>query len=527
MTLSLIALKHLKSHLQQKIDNHFWLSSCIEKNFSSFPYRVKETALGSIERITFRPQNKMTFLPIVKQDSKPLYVVNIPMTHLPGQEGYQHFKKLASLLKNESFGKNAKQSQKTIKRQLSLVIGVNQIRSLDSAKNRTFLKYMSNFPKIEDIACRIFGFFWHPFWEKTEKAKGKIYPCEKAFLLLKLLSKKKAETLRRTYESSDSLNPDIRTQIPFQLIREKIKNSIDTTSLVQHFHDKTAKSPIYFGVMDADCIHLRTNEGLFSRFDKAIASHNIPSVISLGYSVADDERVLIRLGVTIDMKVREAMTSVFPYGAYFPEPGSLFCIRRPHQITSSLSLLTFKGPGSGLENRRLIQSGLSKKIFDQNTCFLADRGVTTRTPSRMKTKKNGKVEDLSSKVIKQKQYLKSLRDVSQTHATPKQWADNLYIGLGFSYSQVTDVTTPMMYIFNVFDPLSRMFAHVGRYSCKIFDEIIDNYDNQLSEENKNLLATARGKLYNLKMPKKLIDQIEEAARKSGQAIFNELCPYRH
>jgi hypothetical protein len=525
-----LAIKRkLESHLQEKLSNHSWILNCCEGNFSSFPYRPNEDTLGLIAARPFRPQNEMTFLPTIKQDAKPLYIINIPIAHLPGQNSYQDLQKLVLLFKKESFGENEDQSLQAVNQQFSFVLGINQIQSLDPAKNRTFVKYMQRFPKIDDIACRVFGFFWKPSWKKTEQAKANTYPCKKAFLLLKHLFPKQAEKIRRIYESNESLNPAIRAQIPFQRIREKIKNSVDTSSLVEHFHKHTALSPIYFGVMDADCISLRTKEGLFSRFEKII-SCSMPSVVSLGYSIADDENPLIQLGVRIDMKVREAIITVFPYGAYFPEPGSLFCIRKPRQTTHLLKSLTFIGPGN-LENRRLIQNGLSKKIFGQITCFIADGGVITGTPSRMKTQKNEQVKKLSPEIIKQKRYLQSLRHISQSHATPKQWADELYIGLyikgfKFKYHQVTDVTTPMMHIFNVFDPISRMFAYIGRYSKKVFNEIIDDYNNPLSEANKNLLATARAKLYELNMPKELIDRIEEAARRSGRAIFNELNAYR-
>src|SRR5205085_556905 len=116
--------------------------------------------------------------------------------------------------------------------------------------------------------------------------------------------------------------------------------------------------------------------------------------------------------------------------------------------------------------------------------------VTTSTPARMKTLKNERVQTLTPQVIKQKQYLKALRGLPQTHATPKQWADNLYVGLGFQCPLVTNATTPMMHIFSVFDPISRMFNEPGRFSPQIFDQIKDEYDQPLNDAQDSMLDEA-------------------------------------
>lgn len=511
----------LEAHLREKIDNHSWLNKCLSGKKEKFPYRPSEGGQATISKYIYQPNSPSKTLPQVPEGTSPLYLANIPLAHLPSETDYEKFKSLVTLFKTESFGKTATQSKAKVIERLAMVIGINQIRSLDPSVNRSFEDYLANVPTIKGIACRAIGFFWEPIWEKRDGLKGKIYPVQKAFMVLKALSGVRAKIVREAYEVSDQgLNKDIISQIPFQQIRETIKNSADTLYFSKYFQEHS-QAVIYYGVMDADCQKLRTTKGLFSRLDKLATKHDNPSAISLGYSVGEDERPLIRLGVKIDMKVREAMNSVFGFGPYFPEPGSFFRVREPEGFLK-LKKLSFLGAGRGLENRRLIQSGLKSKVLSDDAIFVADGGVMTGTPGRMKTIKNGRIEELTPQKLKQKQYLKALRDVSQTHATPKQWADILYCALGFSSGKVTNVTQHMMHIFSVFDPISRMFARIGRFSSKGFDEIMDNYDEPLSKGLKSTLKSARLELSKLNMKKGLIDKIEEAARRSGKAIYNQL-----
>lgn len=513
--------RFLEKHIQEKFDNHPWIKECLCDRAEAFPYRVSTSGNPSISKHIYLPDLLPNTNTQSKENKYPFYLVNIPLAHLPEDESYSRFKSLVKLFKDESYGTNSAQSKITVLERFACVIGINQIVSIDPAVNRQFEDYMAKIPLIKGIAYRVFGFFWQPTWSQESQFKGKIYPLNKAFLVLKALSEDNAKIVRETYESSRlGLHSNLLGQIPFQQIRETIKSSTQTNYLANHFAEQSATSPIYYGVMDADCQSLRTDKGLFSRLDAAISKHRTPSAITLGYSVSDDERPLIRKGVEMDMKVREAMCKVFSFGAYFPEPGSFFCIRKPgHSL--KLAKMSFIGLGRALENRRLIQNGIKNNVLKDGV-FIADGGITTGTPGRMKTIKNGKVEQLSSKLIKEKQNLQSLRGISQTHATPKQWADNLYVALDFSCSQVTDATGSMMHIFSVYDPISRMFAHVGRYSSKIFDSVLEKYEEPLSEIAKEILKDAKNDLKKIGMKDSLVEKIEQAAKQSGLAIRDVL-----
>ncbi|CRX38572.1 hypothetical protein [Estrella lausannensis] len=507
----------LKTHLPAKVANRDWISQCLRGRKACFPYIASEKEAG-VAREIFEPASQSALNPLIPDDNLPLYLINVPMAHRPEEEGYDQFNRLIQLYKDESFGKTKTASREEIKARFSLVLGVNQIKSMDPEVNEKFRDWVSNIPLIKGVAYRIFGFFWVPGWERKGEAHRLTYPAPKAFFILKMLSTTKAGDVRTYLEGGKGkLTEGLIAQIPYQRIREKIKDSDFTKHFVKEYAGKGGESPVYLGVMDADTLNLKRKIGLFTRLDKTIENHDTPSAVTHGYRVIEPERPLIELGVRLDMACRAAMNRAISYGAYFPEPCSLFCIKRPKEKVF-IDELTFIGAGRGLENRRLIESGIASKVLKHDAVFVADGGVATTTPARMKTIKNGQVTQLTKTNVKQKANLQALRSVSQTHIHPKQWADNLYIALPFKASRVTDATGPMMHIFSVFDPLSRMFAQPARFSAAVVDKVLKNYDADLTKDQKAILKEAREDLVKLKMKSGMIDQIEEAARLSGAAI---------
>ncbi len=135
------------------------------------------------------------------------------------------------------------------------------------------------------------------------------------------------------------------------------------------------------------------------------------------------------------------------------------------------------------------------------------------------TAKNKACKVLTPDNLKAKTVLKALRGLSQSHAFPKHWADQVYSAIGFKTAQVTDATGPMMHIFNVFDPISRMFSRSSeRFSRKNFDKELDGYENSLNKQESVILEESELRLVGLGMSKKLVTQIVIAAKASGEAI---------
>jgi len=510
----------LERHIQEKYENREWLEKCLRGKTKSFPYRPN--AMGEATVSTpFRPVHHPTEQVTPPEGSASLFLANIPMRELPAMT--HNHAKCTALFKRiceESFGATSAESAAMIKNRVAVVLGINQIKSIDPELNRSFRRYIRDIPPNHNVVSRIIGFFWEPQWEAT---KDDVYPIKKAFLLLKALDPAKAEKIRKEQEQPRGLAESIIKQIPFQSIRQTIKNSGATRSLISQMEEDAPNSPIYFTLMDDDLISLRgspTNEGVFSRLEALIAEHDEPSIASLGYSLEEDELPLLRLAVKMDMAVRSTMPM-----PYFPEPFTAIKVRRPG-TANFLRALTFIGAGKALESRRLIESGL--RTLNDGAVFSGDGGVVTATPYRMKTIYNQTVDTLTPQILKKKASLQALRGRRlQTHAFPKQWADILYAGLGFRRGPVTDVTGPMMHIFSVYDPISRMFDGSERYTSAVFNRVMKNYNKPLSDGQTNLLNTAKSKLRLLGMKKAMVDLIQETAKRSGSAILQVLSDATH
>lgn len=511
-------IKILETHLQQKVANHEWVESCVSGKVFSFPYCPKTSGAASIlDKHIFLPTLPPQQNPILTENVSPRYLINIPMGWSIGSDGTQSFINLLNLIKDEAFGANGN-AQEVVPR-LAVVIGINQLLSIDEDYHSKFIDQIKALPKVAGIAYATFGFFWIPTWVKNGEISEHTYTVFKAYLLLKVRAPLQAKLVQEALElPNGKLSPALASQIPFQKIRQTILKCVGTTHFAKQFEEQSKQAPIYYCVMDADMKGLRRqNLGYFSRLDTVLQNHNFPSAASLGYSFQVKDRSIIDLSCLFDMKVREAMNRAVPYGPYFPEPGSVFLVRKQGEA-NQIHKLSFLGEGHNLENKRLIKNGRLAGIFNHHVAFVADGGVITSVPPRAFSSKNQSLEPLSKTQIKQKTHLQAIRDMTQSHIFPKQWADSLYAALGFSCPQVTDVTGPMTHIFSIYDPISRMFATIGTYSSAVFDNVIAHYHEPLTVAQAQILDEAKGKLRKHKMPEDKINQVVLAAQYSGEAI---------
>lgn len=525
LALDVIVRDKLNRHLQEKLDNHAWVSKCQAGNVDAFPHRADPEGTGHVGQYLHFPSPQIQTVSAPCEDHNPRYVVNIPMRHLPGDSESESFRHLLSLFLLESFGMTEGESRAEVKKRVFVVIGFNQILSIDPSMNRAFKEFIGELPRVQGVVYRVFGFFWKPQWTRRGGLAKKIYSVGKDFLLLKALSNGESDVatpVRRRFEGdATGLNSAVSSQVPFQNIRSAIQLSPSTRYAVKRFEETDPESLGYFVVMDADLLGLRQQgEGLFTRIDGCIERHLSPSVVSLGYSLSADQPPLLRAGVRVDMEVREALG----YLAYFPEPCSAFLVRRtgqPHHLTA----LTFRGRGTTLENRRLYRSGRGSGVLQGDAVFEADGGVTIETPPRMLTAKNRAVTILTPRELKKRPSLEAIRGTRQTHALALKWAENVYAGLDFTCKSAGKARGPLSHIFTVFDPIGRMFASPERYTVSVFDTVMQKYHEPLSEGALNLLNTAKGKLIALGMSPDMLGEVEATARRSGEAIYQELLKY--
>jgi hypothetical protein len=493
--------KSIDSHLAMKQHNRHWIQSCLSDKPEAFPYSVASKGSASLDGAAYIPRLLLNGMPTAPQGQEPGYVINIPLAYGGLKRDPQLLDRLLTIIKDQAFGATPQESAEPVRQRVAVVLGVNRFESIDPAINREFTETMYNLEPVQEIAYRVFGFFWKPELTPNPQGFGLRYPARKGYMILKALNPEKASAVLSSVEGEN-----LRSQIPFQLIREAILTNPASRAFAAHF-----QRPKYLGVMDGDTKGLRTQIGLFSRVDQAAQLHNLPSAITFGYQLAPDELPILRLGVKLDMKVREAMNSIIPYSPYFPEPGSFF------RIVDQLNRLSFLGDGRTLESRRMIENGRANQAFDPRAIFGGEGGVVTGTPDRMKTE-TVKAPVLTRNLLKQKKTLRALRGIAQTHLHPKEWADNLYLALGFKNGRVTNITKHLMHIFAVFDPISRMFGGVGNYTAAKFNRALANYDDPLSDGNQNLLRATRVALAALGMPVEKINLVEQAARATGQVI---------
>jgi hypothetical protein len=343
----------LEKHIAIKAANLSWLSNCLEKGASFFPYRISTDEVGEVLYDTFCfPENQNAERPEPLQQTSPCFLVNIPDGRTPSRKPKDvKYAEIVQKLKTEAFSTTSSASSRMSRSRLVVVIGTNQAESLDPRLNEDFVKLIKKTEIVSGIACKRLGFLWRPKY-KVKKYSSRLYTPQKSFLLLKQLSEKRANEVRKDIEEKNgSLHPNIREQIPFQLIREAILKSNISRDFAQQLQIAAPRSPLYFTVMDADFLSLRADKtlGIFSKVLEVTSVDRPLSVIGSGYLAADDELPLIQLGVRIDMAVRAAMTKILPYSAYLPEPFLCVLLRHPDQ-NHHLSQLSFLGKGNALES---------------------------------------------------------------------------------------------------------------------------------------------------------------------------------
>ncbi len=322
---------------------------------------------------------------------KPAYVVTIPMhikfdaVNSDEVNIERHVKKILRMIKKTAF---VDQSKKRAERRLRVVLLLNRKRVAENRlRDNVFLKIPIN---------------------QTEWSYAQTY----------------------LWTSS-------RKGTPFQELRDHLRKHSQTQTFVQQLRGEHSR-PVYFCTMDADLTDLN---GVFSQYDEmyqgSIQKGKTPLAMSTGYTLSPegfvDEHLykLLNIGVDIDMKSREVMSSIIGDGAYFPEPNSAFFIA-PDTNTLKESFYDPKKTSSSLEGR-ILMNNLSKR-FDlgkYSYIFKNQHPVVMKVSPNMsspeKTPKfNGKWSPIKQKVVNfTEDDVCKVLDVSQSHAGPHLWAGHI------------------------------------------------------------------------------------------------------
>lgn len=555
----------LNNFLKTRTLNHNkWLGEMIDSdtpvNTSKFPYYPNEKGVGKLMSRDVKPQMPNTVsLPEQTDAQKPIYIIAMP--HVPSKtsaKSLERWNQIVEQYNSQSFGTTSQDSQKRVGKQLVLIAGMNRMRSLDQANNRQFDEAINQIPPTPFFATRVFGTQWVPEWHKRKDltSEYRLHSPEKSYLHLKLLRPEAAIAVLEAIEGKAALPKNLKDQIPYQTIRQWIKDHPSSRAVVATLQRNN--NPLYWATMDDDCKALRIKDGLFSVYDRLIRDHNarnqeFPDLLSTGYYASEDALPILQLGFKIDMLVREAMNRVIPLSPYFPEPNLL--LRITHLFDTCF--YTFK-KGKSLEGRRLIQNGLaSGAIRKEHVIFSAVEALITDEKRMIEETHKGKQVSPISK-LGQKGTLKALRGIPQSHLFTKNWVDNLYLALPIKRKQVTDVTQELSKLLNLYDPIELSYgygAHAqNKYTYKAFKTILEAYSvlrinlkNALNgvepksfypfkdltiQERKNVhqylltlvrsAKNAKAKLKEYGLSDEWIQKVDLAASESGQAIWTGL-----
>lgn len=501
-----------------------------------FPYRM-----GKAEVIykSYFPKHQSTKLPKKLNNQCTRFIVNIPEGRRPSDHSDESYVSMLEKIRKEGFSTRTSSSSVMGSTRLGVVVGTNQVKSLDPKLNKKFKKMIKNTPPYEDLASRRVGFLWKPTYKLVSGDKNFVYPFKGSWNLLKKLSKalakpenkksvkslknpKKKKLVKPLIKDSKKFLESVRVfieekapkkPIPFQEIREYILKHDLTRDFLKAF-ERNGKNPIYLTVMDADFLQLRVDseQGIFSKANEVLSKKDA-SVVGFGYRTKEDELPIVKIAVEMDMAARDAITKIIPYGAYLPEPFLCVSLKNPNE-KNHLKKLSFTGHGNALESRRLIENGRAKGALDDQIHF-EKKGLVTTSPARWKTKKNQNNPELTIKKLQEG--LKSIRNLSQSHCHPLKAAENIYAAIPFSTSEVGATRGFIATLFKSYDPLSKILDLDKNPSKKELKKVLKNV-HKLNKNEKAALEEAKEILNDLDMDEKLIEKIEKAAKASGKAV---------
>ncbi|NGX50000.1 MAG: hypothetical protein K940chlam5_01609 [Candidatus Anoxychlamydiales bacterium] len=482
----------IDAHLKYKEANHRWLDlfSNEDEDFdvNNFPYIPDVESLATLSRVTFSGSPRLNHFPEVEENSKNTkFVVLMPAKAVFKKERVLN---ILNIIKNESYGTAAKESNDWVRKNLAVVIALNRPFSIDSEVNDDFSYQVCSEKKVQGIAYSVFGFSWFFKWKsQTPKilkdwAAGFLeepdlylktfnqflYPVKTAYLLLKSLDQDSAMIVRESLEDrDDKLSKELGEIINMQKIRQKLLTNPATQAYLNNFTTLAPKSPKYLCSLDADAITIRCREdqkGLFEHYDDLIASYLkkrkiLPDFLSTGYKAAANENPVLQAAIEIDMEVRSVMTAFFP--AYFPEPNMAWLVKNGFKA-SDFSFMGKAKKDRKLESLRLMQNAINRNLANIDNLVFGKCGHVTTNTERMRTKT---IEGKTRVTFSNESDFQSLRSSKvQSHAFPRTWAGQIYNFLNIKGAGgITNVTTPLMGIYSVFHPISL----IQDYKSHIFD----------------------------------------------------------
>lgn len=305
------------------------------------------------------------------------------------------------------------------KSRIKASIGLNRMESISSRKNaELYIELGADF--VSDIRYETKGFFWKCKWLGPDNKKVDFKVVRKFYKQLKYKNPEKAKEFLKITESG--------VLIPYQSIREYLKNHESTKELTREFREEMDDPNIYMSFVDGDTINFN---GIYSAYMRISSQYN-PDCASTGYIFPRDKIMgdSYQLASLIDRDIRILTNAIIEGGTYFPEPNFIVRIPEDHD-TIPESFIDTKIKKQNAESAALI-----RKVKDREGAsfhFSSDNPIVTTIMDRARFTKNNKGNPMTfSKHLKEgacpdARDFGMLKLISQSHFNEKVWYDNLFI----------------------------------------------------------------------------------------------------
>ncbi|MBN9412658.1 MAG: hypothetical protein J0H12_01860 [Candidatus Paracaedimonas acanthamoebae] len=312
---------------------------------------------------------------------------------------------------------------------LRTVIGLNRPRSLSTRLNNVLFQEMAasknlSDPILEPYYSR-FAFFWNYRWFDKKDNCVPYQQVRKFYKQLKRKSPKKAKVFRKMTEQ--------KTLVPYQGLREYVKNHASTKHFITEFRGKSPSSRIYLSLLDSDTLNFNS---IFSSYLRIIKQNpQAITAMTTGYIFQGngyDEDYPFHIASEIDRKIRVSVARHLPLGVYYPEPNLCILVPTGHK-TLPESFIDPKLNGA-CESVALLRS--VKKRTGTLFVFADDNPLVTTVPERARLTKSHKTEIEFSDEFKKgasptERDIERLKHVSQSHFNSYVLLTNLYINRAF------------------------------------------------------------------------------------------------
>ena len=378
---------------------------------------------------TFRfPQSNT--LPSFVASSRPGYIMI--MAHSPnlGQpdEVVQELVIKIKRLWNEAFCETKTDSIKTANKRAALVIGVNYCHSIDLAANKAFMQRIDSLqgnlhkvlgqqaPAIDLSRIQVMAFNWRLNWKKQGEDISQVEVKRFFRLINEIDSIRAGQILKEVMKDRSAV-------IPYQYIREEIKNHKQVHTFYSEMRRGNRARPLFLVNLDDDAVCYRTEQvGLFSHYDQLIADNENLEVASTGYYMVNENQPFIELASRADLVARVAICAIMANGAYLPEPNLIIKIASLEMLKTRISFLR-KGSqrGGGLEYLGLLENLRLNKGDAEGKIIMGRHGpIITTQPPRATVPKHWQFEDALPSLIQKAKHLASLRAFCQSVLNPKK-----------------------------------------------------------------------------------------------------------